>query len=209
MFWKVEGKESEFVDTGQFMVTGHGTMFRSTKHSLEEYAPGLMERVPLARLLGDSDLWLRLPMDLSLWILPFGLVQGGPWLGATAMVSVFIATTLLSPSGVSLHALPVVRILDTVLIQAFYFIAILSFLAQSGRFAELWVGVGGFVVLRWSLLSQVTSPMVERAAQRLYGMAVPDQVLRAVIIKHALRFGISPSAVRDIEKDVRSITGGK
>ena len=208
MFDFGHNKATVFVDTGRFIVTGNGTMYHSTEESLDKYAPGLFERVPLDRIVGDSDLWLRLPMDLSLWILPVGLFQGGPWLGATGMVSVYIVSAVISPAGVSLFALPVLRVLDRVTLQAIYFIITLSILAQTGRFPELWTGVGGFVALRWSLLSRAASPVVTSAASRLYRMPVPDQVLRAVIVKYAIRFGVSIPTMSDIEHDVKSITGG-
>ena len=197
----------EFVDTGRFIVTGSGTVFRSTKKSLDEYAPGLTERVPLEKLVGDADLWLRLPMDLSLWVLPIGLFQGGPWIGATGMISVYLVSAVLSPAEVSLYAVPMVRLLDRVTLQALYFIVTLSILAQNGRFPELWTGVGGFVVLRWSLLARAVEPVVHSLTKRLYSMPVPDQVLRAVMIKYAIRFGVSIPSLSDIEEDVRSITG--
>ncbi len=189
-------------------MTANGTIYRSTEKSLREYAPDLLERVPLDKLVADSDLWLRLPMDLSLWILPVGLWQGGPWLGATSMVSVYLASAVLSPAGVSLYAMPVVRFLDRVTLQALYFIVSLSVLAQNGRLPEMWTGVGGFIVLRWSLMSRAMSPLIEMATGRLYRMPVPDQVLRAVIIKYAIRFGVSIPSLSDIEEDVKSITGG-
>jgi hypothetical protein len=198
---------ADYVDTGRFIVTNRGTVYRSTEASLDEYAPGLLDRAPLAKLVGDADLWLRLPVDLSLWVLPIGLIHGGPWLGATGMVSAYLAAAVLSPAGVSLHALPVLRVLDRVALQAIYFIVVLSILAQNGRFPELWTGVGGFVVLRWSLLSRALAPVVDRVAERFYHMPVPDQVLRAVLIKYAIRFGVSIPSLSDIEEDVRSITG--
>ncbi|MDX1740477.1 MAG: hypothetical protein R3178_04250, partial [Rhodothermales bacterium] len=195
-----------FVDTVTFIVTGNGTVYRSTEKSLREYAPGLLERVPLDKLVTDSDLWLRLPMDLSLWILPVGLWQGGPWLGATSMISVYVVSAVLSPAGVSLYAMPLVRFLDRVTLQALYFIVSLSVLAQNGRLPEMWTGVGGFVVLRWSLMSRALGPILDRATGRIFRMPVPDQVLRAVIIKYAIRFGVSIPSLSDIEEDVKSIT---
>lgn len=196
-----------FVDTGRSIVTGSGTMYHSTEESLQEYAPGLFERVPLERIVGDADLWLRLPVDLSLWILPVGLIQGGPWLGATGMVSVYLVSAVLSPAGVSLYGIPFIRLLDRVALQALYYIVTLSLLAQSGRMPELWTGVGGFVALRWSLMSRALDPVVAYVTGRLYRMSVSDQVLRGVIIKYAIRIGVSIPSLSTLEDDVKSITG--
>ncbi len=209
MFGSGSSREVEFADTGRFIVTDHGTVYSSTEVSLEEYAPGLLDRVPLGRVLEESDLWLRLPMNLSLWVLPAGLLQGGPWIGATGMVSMYVAAAVLTPSGFSVYAVPVARLLDRVTLQALYFILTLSIMAQTGRFPELWTGVAGFVVLRWSLLSRLLEPAVERAARALYRMPVADQVLRSVITKHAIRLGISIPSLKRIEDDVRSLTGGQ
>ena len=209
MFGSGNSREVEFADTGRFILTDHGTVYRSSEASLNEYAPGLLDRVSLGRVLEESDMWLRLPVDLSLWVLPVGLLQGGPWIGATGMVSMYFAAAVLTPSGFSVYAVPVVRLLDRVVLQALYFILTLSIMAQTGRFPELWTGVAGFVVLRWSLLSRVLEPVVERATRALYRMPVADQVLRSVIIKHAIRLGISIPSLSSIEDDVRSLTGGQ
>lgn len=209
MFRSKKKDDVDFVDTGRFIVTGHGTVYRATESSLTEYAPGLLDRVPLEALLRDSDQWLRLPVNLSLWFLPVGLIEGGPWLGAGGMISVYLATAVLSPAGVSLYFLPVARLLDRVSLQAIYFIVTLSLLAQGGRLPEMWTGVGGFVALRWSLLSRALLPIVDRSTGYLYRMPVPDQVLRAIVIKYAIRFGVSIPSLSDIEDDVRSITGSK
>ena len=102
----------------------------------------------------------------------------------------------------------VVRLLDVVFAQGFYYVFMLSLLASRGEMAALGVGLGGFVLLRWGVLARLSHPLVGRIWRSLYALPVPDQVLRAFIIRAALKHGLSLPQLDRLEEQMRRGRGG-
>ncbi len=92
--------------------------------------------------------------------------------------------------------------MDLVLLQALYFVLTLSVLAAQEQLAALGVGLGGFILLRWSLVRIATQPVVKRIWATLYTMPVPDQVLRSFIIRAALKYRVSLPELDRIEQEI-------
>ncbi len=150
----------------------------------------------------QAEVWLRSPMTLALWLLPLLLFMLSPLQAALAALVVYVGWESLGPSFVSRTVLGVFRVLDLVLLQAVYFVLTLSMLAAQEQFAALWVGLGGFILLRWSLVRMATQPVVKRIWATLYKMPVPDQVLRSFIIRAALKYRVSLPELDRIEQEI-------
>jgi hypothetical protein len=63
----------------------------------------------------------------------------------------------------------------------------------------VWVGLAGFILLRWGLLARLTEPVARRLRAWLYALPLEDQALRAVIIRYALRERVSLPQIDAIE----------
>ncbi len=196
--------ETQYVDTPEGLFTASGVWFRTRVDSLTTYAGGVLEREPLAVLLAQAELWLRSPQALTLWLLPLFLYLLDPWQAAVVALVVYVGWRSLGPSFVSRALVRVFRVLDVVLLQAFYYVFMLSVLAAQGRITALWVGLGGFILLRWGLVRWATQPVVRPIHASLYPLPVPDQVLRSLLIRAALALGVSLPDVDLIEQQVRS-----
>ena len=201
-FPRLHSAETTFVDTPEGIFTASGVWFRTREDSLYAYAGPVFDREPLARLFMQAEVWLRSPMTLALWLLPLLLFMLSPLQAALAALVVYVGWESLGPSFVSRTVLGVFRVLDLVLLQAVYFVLTLSMLAAQEQFAALWVGLGGFILLRWSLVRMVTQPVVKRIWATLYKMPVPDQVLRSFIIRAALKYRVSLPELDRIEQEI-------
>ena len=75
------------------------------------------------------------------------------------------------------------------------------------------VGLVGFVLLRWQLLRLLLERPLAGLLRRLYPLGVNDQMLRAVLLKSALRHGISLPAIEEMEdrliRQVSDSAGGR
>ena len=194
--------ETTFVDTPEGIFTDSGLWFRTREAWLEDYAGAVFDREPLARLLAHAEVWLRSAQTLTLWLLPFFLMVISPLQAALAALVVYVGWRSLGPSFVSRALLHVFRLLDVVLLQAFYYVLILSALAAQEHFVALGVGLGGFILLRWGLVRLATRPIVEWIWGTLYRMPVPDHVLRALIVRAALKHRISIPEFDRIEQEI-------
>ena len=194
--------ETEYVDTPQGIFTASGVWFRTRVAWLDAYAGAVLEREPLARLLADAALWLRTPQVLTLWFLPLFLWFFAPLQAALGAIVLYLGVATLGPSFVSRRLLGLLRVLDVVLLQAFYYVFMLSVLAAQERLVAVWVGLGGFIVLRWGLLEMATKPLARLVTRSLYALPVPDHVLRALILRAALRYDVALPEIAQIEREV-------
>ena len=169
---------------------------------MHDYAGAVFDREPLARLLAQAEVWLRSAQTGALWLLPFFLLMMTPLQAALAALVIYVAWESLGPSFVSRVVLRVVRLLDLVLLQAVYYVLILSVLAALQQFVALWVGLGGFILLRWGLVRWATRPVVQWIWSTLYRMPVPDHILRALIVRAALKHRVSLPELDRIEQQI-------
>ncbi len=195
--------ETQFVDTPEGIFTASGVWFRTTEALLRRYAGGVFEREPLLKVLTDAEVWLRSPQALTLWLLPLFLMLIPPLSAALAALVVYVAWASLGPSFVSRTLARLFRLLDVVLLQAFYYVFTLSALAAQRHYAAVWVGLGGFILLRWGLVRWATQPLVRLLWTSLYRLPVPDQVLRSLILRAALKYGVSLPEIDRIQKEIR------
>ncbi len=201
-FPRLHSAETTFVDTPEGIFTASGVWFRTREDSLYAYAGPVFDREPLARLFTQAEVWLRSPMTLALWLLPLLLFMLSPLQAALAALVIYVGWQSLGPSFVSRTVSGVFRVLDLVLLQAVYFVLTLSILAAQEQLAALGVGLGGFILLRWSLVRMATQPVVKRIWATLYRMPVPDQVLRSFIIRAALKYRVSLPELDRIEQEI-------
>ena len=194
--------DASFVDTPEGIFTASGVWFRTRAALLDTYAGAVFAREPLARLITQAEVWLRSPLTLTLWLLPLFLLILPPLPAALAALIVYIGWEILGPSFVSRSLARVLRLLDAVMLQALYYVTVLSIMAAQQQFTALWVGLGAFVLLRWGIVGKAVQPLTRRIRRTLYRMPVPDHVLRAFIVRAALKHGVSLPEFDRIEQEI-------
>lgn len=200
---KSSRREVQYVPTDRGIFTETGTWFAATEEEVEAYADGVLRERPLQQLLTDADLWLRSPTALALWALILGLLVLPPVPAALASIVIFAGWTILGPAGVSLVGLRIMRVADSVILQALAYVAILSLLARGGAMASMWVGLAGFIAYRWSLVQRVIEPLVRPLHRSMYELPVPDHVLRSIVVRWALKLRISIPQIEEVERSIR------
>ncbi len=166
---------------------------------MRDYAGAVVDRQSLGRLLADAEVWLRSPQTLALWLLPALLFLIPSLQAFLAAVVAFVAWHCLGPALVSRMLVPLFRLLDSVMLQAAYYVWTMSIFAIRSEFAALAIGLVSFVLLRWDLLRLGVQPVVRPIRASLYRMPVPDYVLRALIVRAALHFGVQLQGFAEIE----------
>lgn len=191
-----------FVELPTGIFTAAGTWFHVSARDLEAYAGPLLERVPLERLLATAETVLRGPQTLTAWMLLVVLLAATPVEAAASGALLFLAWSVIGP-GLVLPGLPrALRVLEQVWLQGLAYVAGLSLLAAGGAPGAVWVGLAGFVLLRWGVLERLVDPLAARMRSRLYALPLPDQVLRAVMVRSALRERVSLPQIDRIESDM-------
>ncbi|MDE2732077.1 MAG: hypothetical protein OXM02_01095 [Bacteroidota bacterium] len=195
-------REAAYVDTPKGIFTDAGYWYRTRESMLINYAEEVFERETLGCLLAKSDSWLRSPETLALWLLPALLIAAGPIQAVLTTLGFYLVWKIVSPAVVSRRLLPLVRLLETVLLQALWYVWVMVEAARAGQYVVLAIGLSGFIVIRWGILSYLMRPVIKWLWQSMYRMPVADHVLRAFIIRSALRHGITLRDFADTERQI-------
>ncbi len=192
-----------YIDTPAGILGAGGTLFHTTEPMLESYAGPLLDKEPLATFVGRAETWLDAPRTLAIATLPVWLFVL-PWpLAVVATLLTYALWALAAPALASRLAVRLVAALSNPVVQAGILLVALSFLARSGHYDAVWAGLAAFVALRLGLVARILDPLLARAQARLYPLPVPDQVLRAFLVRGAMQHGVALSSLREIDASVR------
>jgi hypothetical protein len=180
-----------FLDTPAGIITVSGVRFQTTRKLLEEYAGAVLRVAPLETLIARAEVWLRSGQTVALWLLAPLLLVLPPAGAAGIALTAYLAWETISPLFVSRRAAEVLRVLEMPAVQAVLYVAVLSALGIRGQLGAVGVGLGGFVLVRWQILPLLARPLIALLRRHLFTLPAPDQVLRAFVLRAALRHRIS------------------
>ncbi len=194
-----------FVDLPNGIFTLDGVWFHTRIVDLEAFAGPVLEKVSLTRLLRDAGSWSRSPVAVGLWALLAALLLRTPGVAALAGLTAFAGWTLLSPGLVFRPLVAAHRILGHPLAIGLAYVLGLSWLSSGGDITSVVLGLVWVVALRWGLLARVVDPALGPILDRMYKLQPPDQILRSLIIRHALAHRISIGDLDDMERRMLEI----
>ncbi|MDX1438286.1 MAG: hypothetical protein R3284_00135 [Rubricoccaceae bacterium] len=193
-----------YLDTPRGLVTPEGTKFLTTESLLNEFAGEVLQKVSLSSLVRRTEIWLRSPSTITMWALPLLLAVGPVWLAGLLALLLYFGWSIFAPSFPFSPLIALHRQLERPLLLAVYYIIGLTLLAWSGNTAAAVVGLVVFVAFRLRLAEYLLRPPLSLAQKRMYPLPIPDQILRALILRSALRHGISLPELNRLEESARN-----
>lgn len=193
---------TSFVDTPRGIFTAAGVWFRTTQTELEKYAGGVLEHESIERLIQRTEIWLRSAQTLTVWLFAIFMILIEPLPAALAALTVFVGWKSLGPSLVSRCFERILSVLDLVWLQGAYYVGILSYFAASNAYAAVWAGLAGFILVRWGLVEKLTDLLVRLIWGTLYKMPIADQILRAFILRAAMKYRVSLPQLDQFEQRI-------
>jgi hypothetical protein len=191
-----------FLDTPRGLVTANGTQYRTNVAQLRAYAGPILDRVGLERLIDLSERTLQAPQTLALVGLPLLLLGLAPAWAALIALSLaalaFVWTPLLAGPSVARAW----RVLGLVPVQLVLYLFVLSLLAAQGALTSVAIGLLGFVLLRWGVVTWALDRLLGPLADRLNRLPRPDATLRALIVRTALRSGLPNAQIDAMQRNL-------
>ena len=198
----LNSRPTTYIDTPRGIFTDAGNWFRTREAWIADYAKGVIDRESLGMLLAAAEIWIRSPQTLALWLLlPFMFLMPPHWT-VLCCIGVFVIWQIVSPALVSRTALPVLKVMDLVVVQGFAFILVLSVAAAQSQFYIVGISLAAFIILRWGLLELALRPILGPVLRRQYRLPVADHILRSLIIRSALHYGVTLEDFSEIERDI-------
>ena len=192
-----------YVDTPAGLLAADGTHYRTTEPLLRDYAGRVVEAVGLDALLRRAGIWLRSPQTLATLFLPVLLFVMPWWAAAGVAILLYALWSAAAPGFVAPSLVGALRVLEHPVAQGLLYVGVLSAFASAGRTDAVWTGVAGFVVLRLGVVAAALRPVVVPMQEALYPLPAADQTLRSLIVREALRRGITLSGMERVEERVR------
>ena len=117
-------------------------------------------------------------------------------------LGVYLLMSIWGPLFVGYWVQPLLKLLDRLSLQALYYIISMSVFAIVDRFELMAAGLAFFIVIRWGLLEKALEPVLKRVREALYPVPYPDQLLKSVIVRAAMKYHV---ALPELDRMERSI----
>ncbi len=194
---EARGTDLLFMETKLGIVTRTGEWFHITSDLIDEYVPGLLDKVSLHVLIKDARAWVRSSDSLSLTLLLGMLLYLNPWVSAIATLA-FHWLWYNYKSGLANRWLGrVFSLMNTDGYQMIVALVVLSLLGVWGEYLALGIGIAFFFLLRLSLLNKLWDRLTSNKA-----LSLNDRMLKMLIVKYAMSENRAPSEVQNMEKDL-------
>ena len=198
------GKSKEFfIETGMGIVTRTGDWFHTTSEQINAFAPGLLDKVPLEKLVKEAEAWVRSASSLSMILLYVLLFFINPLLGA-GIALVFHWFWYHYKSGFVIRgAGPFLRFINS---DAFLFMVAffsLTALGMQGHYGAAGIGIVFFFLMKPGLLRKGWEKF--NKSKNGGGLTLNDRVLKMVIVKYAMYENVSPSSIERMEERFKDL----
>ncbi|NNE69909.1 MAG: hypothetical protein HKN29_06040 [Rhodothermales bacterium] len=198
-------KPPAFVDLPNGIFTLQGVWFHTRVEDLRQFCGDLLKHVSLEKLLADAAAWLRSPATFALWVFLLGVMLRSPVTAVVAGVTGYIGWGVLSPGLVLRPLVALARVLQHPIVVGAAYVLGLSWLSSGGQTVGVVAGLLWFILVRWGVVEKILSPAVSHLRKRLYRLPAPDQILRGLIIRHALAHRVSVGDLDAMERRILEI----
>lgn len=200
----VSGKaESHFIETPRGLFTSAGNWFHVTSEALERYAPGLLAKHSLEKMVRMSEVWIRSADNIGIVLFMLLLYFQG---FQTALLLTFFFVPIWHINKSSVVSIPLTGILTVVdkeVVVVLVSLAVLSWMGIKEEYLSLFVGFAVFCILKFGWLRFFV--------EWLYGFTVRgtillnDRVLKMIILKYSLKEDIPVTEISDMENEMLSM----
>lgn len=194
-----------FVSMPHGIFTAEGVWFHTTEELLRDFAPEVVERVGVERLLREASAWARFPAHAAVWMLLVFLLLATAAQAAAGALAVYVFLAIFGPGLARPGGARLAVRLSKPIVQGLAYVGVLSFLAADGRLGATGAGLAGFILLRWGVIDGIVRPIARRAPGMKRTLPAPDRTLRNLIIRYAMKMGMYTQEVAAMEASMLRI----
>lgn len=191
-----------YVETPAGFFTLGGNWFHTTKKKINQYAPGLTESYSIERLLKDAEIWVRSADSVTLILFMAFAYETNAYIAAIFAL-VFLPFWHFNKSAfVSYGMTSILKVLDIEFVLLLISVAALSVMGMNGAYVQLGLGFVFFFILKFGWYRKAVNKWYESRAKTV---GLNDRVLKMIILKYALREGITPDEINKWESDISDL----
>ncbi len=188
-----------FVQMPFGIFTAAGVWYHTTREDIEEFVNGLLDVIPLERLIEGADVWMRASQILTLCLFPFLLLLFPTTFAAVLGLGFYIVLKIFAPVLANYRLTRLLKIFDHIALQFVLYMVTLTLLAWWPDRLAVVAGLSAFVLLRLRVFDVVLGPGFDWLSSQIYRLPVADQTFRAILLKAARSAKIDLPEVRNME----------
>lgn len=192
-----------FVETKMGIVTRFGDWFHITSDQIEQYFPGLLQKVELWQLVKAAQSWVKSADSLAMLLLLVLLFIMHPLIagGITFLFHIIWYYNKSSFVTISLNSLFNFLYKDAVQFIA-AFVA-LSYLAIMSRYIAVGTGLLFFFILKLGFLKKFWDKIFNATIKS--ALSLNDRVMKMIILKFAIYEDVAPEEIQQMEERIRNL----
>lgn len=195
--------DSHYIETPRGIFTSAGNWFHLTSEALERYAPGIMEKHSLEKLVKKSEVWIRSADNIGIIIFMSLLYFQDLYL-ALLITFFFVPLWHINKSTVvSLLLTGILTVIDKEIIVVLVSMVVLSWMGIGEQYLSVFVGIIVFCILKFGWFRF----FIEWLYGKLFAgtLLLNDRVLKMMILKYAIKENIPVKEVDAMEKEILSL----
>lgn len=189
------GTDQLFMETKLGILTRSGEWFHTSAESIRQFAPGLLEKVPLETLIKDARAWVRSADSLALTMLLGLLLYINPWFATIATLAFHWVWYNYKSAAANRWCGKVFRFMNKDAYHLVIALVVLSLFGMWGNYLALGIGISFFFVFRLGLLNKLWNRLTVKRT-----LSLNDRMLKMLIVKYAMYEDVAPSTVEQMEK---------
>ncbi len=195
--------DSHFIETPRGIFTSAGNWFHITTEALEKYAPGLLKKHSLEKLVKKSEVWIRSADNIGITLFMMLLYFQGLF-PALLITFFFVPLWHINKSSViSLWLTGVLTVIDKEIIVVLVSLLVLSWMGITEQHLSVFLGIAVFCVLKFGwfrfLVEWIYGKLIKGT------LLLNDRVLKMMILKYAIKENIPVKEVDAMEKEILSL----
>ncbi len=195
--------DSHFIETPRGIFTSAGNWFHITSKALRSYAPGLLEKHTLEKMVKKAEIWIRSADNIGI-VLFMTLLYYQGLLPAVVLTLFFVPIWHINKSSlVSLTLTNILWLLDKEILVVLISILVLSLMGITGQYESVVFGIIMFCFLKFGWIRY----LVEWLHGKLFEgtLLLNDRVLKMIILKYAIKEDVPVKEVGAMEKEILSL----
>jgi hypothetical protein len=195
---QARGSDQLFIETKLGIVTRSGEWFHTNSENIQQYAPGLLEKVPLDLLIKDARAWVRSADSLALTLVLGLLLYVNPWLATVGTIAFHWVWYNYKSAIANRWFGSLFAVMNTDAFQVLMALVVLSLFGMWGNYLALAIGIVFFFVFRLGLLNKLWDRLTSNKK-----LSLNDRMLKMLIVKYAQHENVAPAGVEQMERELQ------
>ncbi len=193
------GKNQFFIETRMGVVTQKGEWFHTNSDQINEFAPGLLQKISFSSLIKQAQAWVESASGLSLILLYILLFFINSWIAAIITLAFHWFWYRYKSAFVVNKLYKLFIIINSTLFLFIIAMISLSILGLQQQYIGLVVGLLFFLVMKPGLLRKLWKRLAAKGSNS--ELSLNDRLLKMIIVKHAMyQAESSPEELANMEE---------